>query len=528
VLKNTCRHHIGLTYIKHELFKKKAIKKLPPFLDAWSNSSSFTFIFPPAQRKNFYLLHLRECCWYLECKRTWQPYEEAALKIRLSGGERPLPSAQSDEVVLLDSQLPEEANKVVAPLEEANTQKSKRRKRATQDESSLNKHTRKLKMVEDDPPASPEAAASSTATLSQVPTLSRPPPPLVLSSARPPPVVSECILNASILYQRRHFHVVSDFILSLPPSHTRRALGVRRLNVGMVDLVISNIAENLSVPNVSDPAHSVLSWNTLDLDFLGEFFNFADEIIHDDGALLLFHPVDNGDFRKSIQDHFHAFGFTIFKEWLGVNRLRLHSAKHMDKTTNLFQVVLLVRATKTIGSDHDKRPRHSSFHLRDAIEFKALGIELEIDDVIMNYTTTPLIDGSKAWRGSREKDIFFMSSLIMATTDIGEVVVDVTASIGMSYFTCHHIMVFIFYFSFYLSLLTFSFAIGTSVHACRQLGRHIIALEEDEDIFNRILQPLKSVKPPVKASSIVVASTQASQGTQKRPLALKRSRLWSS
>jgi hypothetical protein len=69
-----------------------------------------------------------------------------------------------------------------------------------------------------------------------------------------------------------------------------------------------------------------------------------------------------------------------------------------------------------------------------------------------------------------------------------------------------------------------SFAAGTSVHACRQLGRHIVALEEDEDTFNRVLKPLKSVKPPVKAPSIVVVATQSSQGTQKSLLALKRSR----
>ena len=198
------------------------------------------------------------------------------------------------------------------------------------------------------------------------------------------------------------------------------------------------------MPNVSNPAHNIPSWNALDLKFLGELFDFADEIIHDDGALLLFHLDDNGDFKESIQDHFAAFGFTIFKEWQGINRLCLHSAKHVDKTTNLFQVVLLVRATKTIGSDLDKWARHSSFRLCNANELKALGIELDMDDVIMNYTTTPLMDSSKAWRGPREKNISFMSSLIMATTDIGQVVVDVTAGVGMSYLTCHHIMVFIF------------------------------------------------------------------------------------
>jgi hypothetical protein len=237
------------------------------------------------------------------------------LKIRLSGGEPPLPPTQSDEVVLLDSQLPE-ADEVVATLDEANTQKSKRRKRATQDESSLKKRARKLKTVEDDPPppVSPEATVAFPATLSQLAPMSRPPPPPVLSSAKRPSIVSECILNASILHQRRHFKEVSDFILFLPPSHTRRALGVTRVDVGMADPVIVDIPENLPVPNISDPTYSVPSWNVLDPDFLDELFDFADEIVHDDGALFFFHPDDNGDFKESIQDHFAAFEFTIFKE----------------------------------------------------------------------------------------------------------------------------------------------------------------------------------------------------------------------
>ena len=71
-------------YIKHKLFKKKALKKLLPFLDTWSDSSSPTFIFSPAQKRNFSLSHLRECSWYLECKKACQPDEEGALKIWLS------------------------------------------------------------------------------------------------------------------------------------------------------------------------------------------------------------------------------------------------------------------------------------------------------------------------------------------------------------------------------------------------------------------------------------------------------------
>ena len=82
----------------------------------------------------------------------------------------------------------------------------------------------------------------------------------------------------------------------------------------MANIVIVDIPENLPVPNVSDLAHSVPSYNALDRDFFGELFDFADEIIHDDGALLLFHPDDNGDFKENIHDHFPSFGFTIFRE----------------------------------------------------------------------------------------------------------------------------------------------------------------------------------------------------------------------
>ena len=77
-----------------------------------------------------------------------------------------------------------------------------------------------------------------------------------------------------------------------------------------------DILENLPLHSVSDPSYSVPSWNALDIDFLGELFDFMDKIMHDDGALIFFHPDDNGDFRKNIKDHFAAFRFTIFKEWL--------------------------------------------------------------------------------------------------------------------------------------------------------------------------------------------------------------------
>ena len=138
----------------------------------------------------------------------------------------------------------------------------------------------KLKIVEDDPLCFTWGDCCIHCNSYSCTYLSRPPPLPILPSVMPLPVVSQCILNASILHQRRHFQVVSNFIISLPPSHTRRALGVTRLDVGMVDLVIADIPENMPVPNVSDPTYSVPSWNISDPGFLGESFDFADEIIH--------------------------------------------------------------------------------------------------------------------------------------------------------------------------------------------------------------------------------------------------------
>ena len=97
----------------------------------------------------------------------------------------------------------------------------------------------------------------------------------------------------------------------------------------------------------------------------------------------------------------------------------------------------------------------------------------------------------------------------------------------MQALVCPNSLVNISLFSIYKFLFflfaNISSATGTSIHSCRQLGRHIVALEEDEDTFNRVLKPLKIVHPAVKAPSIV-APTQATQGTQKRQPALKRLR----
>lgn len=48
---------------------------------------------------------------------------------------------------------------------------------------------------------------------------------------------------------------------------------------------------------------------------------------------------------------------------------------------------------------------------------------------------------------------------------------------------------------------------GSSIHACRNVDRHIVALEADEDIFTALLKPLirSSVVPEVTTADHVTS-----------------------
>jgi hypothetical protein len=101
-----------------------------------------------------------------------------------------------------------------------------------------------------------------------------------------------------------------------------------------VDLMIVDVPENLPVPNISA---TIPPWNALDKNFVDLAFDFANNHIHDDGALLLFHAEDPS-LNSKLRAFMKAYHFRLFKEWMGVNRLRLRSAKDSSKTvsTNVF------------------------------------------------------------------------------------------------------------------------------------------------------------------------------------------------
>jgi hypothetical protein len=99
---------------------------------------------------------------------------------------------------------------------------------------------------------------------------------------------------------------------------------------GGVDLMIVDIPEGLPVPMVSTPPTSIPGWNSVDPNFLPLLFDFGSSLIHDNGALLLFHK-DDLKFRADIRGFANAYHFKILKEWTGINRLPLTSARDASK-----------------------------------------------------------------------------------------------------------------------------------------------------------------------------------------------------
>ena len=108
--------------------------------------------------------------------------------------------------------------------------------------------------------------------------------------------------------------------------------GIQGANVG-VDLMIMDIPEGLPVPTVTSSASSVPEWNKLPDRFVETVFEVASELVHDSGVLLLFHP-DDLQMRADIRGCLKAYNFSLFKEFMGVNRLPLTSARNASKTVS--------------------------------------------------------------------------------------------------------------------------------------------------------------------------------------------------
>ena len=95
--------------------------------------------------------------------------------------------------------------------------------------------------------------------------------------------------------------------------------------------MILDVPEGLPIPMVSDPSSSVSEWNKLPKRFVEIVFEFASGLVHNNGVLLFFH-LDDLQMKANIRGYLKAYHFSLFKEFMGVNRLQLTSARNASKT----------------------------------------------------------------------------------------------------------------------------------------------------------------------------------------------------
>ena len=95
------------------------------------------------------------------------------------------------------------------------------------------------------------------------------------------------VINGSIFKQQRFFLEVRKFVGSCSSSRSWRSHSVPSLREAS-DLVIADLSEGLSVPTVSVSSSVAPTLNMKSEDCLQKLFDFADEILHNNGTLLFF------------------------------------------------------------------------------------------------------------------------------------------------------------------------------------------------------------------------------------------------
>jgi hypothetical protein len=142
-----------------------------------------------------------------------------------------------------------------------------------------------------------------------------------------------------------------------------------------------------------------------------------------------FFPFDNGEFLDDIERFYNSFDFVVYKKWMGVNFLPINSAKILNTSTNIFNIFLLKRVLRP----EDFVSWTSTFFIRYVPELVAQGVDVGLNDTLINFCTNLLMDGARPWRGPRVKDGYFFSCLIMTLTTVGDLVIDVAATTGMNF-----------------------------------------------------------------------------------------------
>jgi hypothetical protein len=77
---------------------------------------------------------------------------------------------------------------------------------------------------------------------------------------------------------------------------------------GEVQLVIVNIFRNLPIPFISKDLDDSLAWNWMVSEYIVVVFDFVENFLASNGAVLLFHP---NDFKilKEVKFYLESYGF---------------------------------------------------------------------------------------------------------------------------------------------------------------------------------------------------------------------------
>ena len=92
-----------------------------------------------------------------------------------------------------------------------------------------------------------------------------------------------------------------------------------------LDLIIGDVPDGLPVPEISDVEDDVPSWNELNGNWTEPIFEFAQNFLQENGAILLFQP-DILEVRDGTKDGTTAYGFNVLREWWGINEMYLTSS----------------------------------------------------------------------------------------------------------------------------------------------------------------------------------------------------------
>lgn len=90
-------------------------------------------------------------------------------------------------------------------------------------------------------------------------------------------------------------------------------------------MLLVDMPEGLPVPGISKPSKSIPPWKQDTKEWLQPIFDFADQHLHDDGAIIIIHPF-RASTKSNVLGYCKSYGFEVRKEWWGMNRLHLASA----------------------------------------------------------------------------------------------------------------------------------------------------------------------------------------------------------